>query len=112
MTDVHSYGGNSGNLVTGTFQPDGRDIDPTSAGTVFESASRQNSGLPLGLFNGMDPNGDWVLHVTDHGAVGASAVKSWGMTIVVPEPTRAVLASAIQCCVAVLAKRFHMQSRR
>lgn len=105
MTDVHFYGGNGGRMVTGIYQPDGRNTDPTSPGALFETAPRQNNGNPLGLFNGMDPNGDWVLHISDHGAVGTSTVKSWGMTIVVPEPAQIVMASAILCCLVALAKQ-------
>lgn len=105
MTDVHFYGGNNGNLVTGIYQPDGRNIDPTSAGAIFVTTPRQNNGNPLALFDGMNPNGDWVLHISDHGTVGTSTVKSWGMTILVPEPAQIVMASAILCCLAALARQ-------
>jgi len=106
MTDVHFYGGNNGNLVTGSYQADGRNIDPTSARALFEAGPRQSTGTPLALFNGMDPNGDWVLHISDHGAVGTSTVVSWGMTIMVPEPSQVVMASAILCCLVVLTRKY------
>lgn len=110
MTDVHFYGGNGGRMVTGIYQPDGRNTDPTSAGALFETAPRQNNGNALALFDGMDPNGDWVLHISDHGAAGTSTVKSWGMTIVVPEPTQVVMASAILCCLAALTRQVRKKS--
>jgi len=104
VTDIHFYGGNHGSLVTGTYQPDGRDIDPTTAASLFDTAPRQNGGSPLGLFQSMDPNGDWVFFVSDHGAVGRSTVQSWGITITVPEPSQFTLAAAFICCVAALAR--------
>jgi hypothetical protein len=88
-TDIHDYGGSGFTQLTGTFQPDGRNIDPTSSEPVFDLATRQNSGHPLGLFSGMSANGDWTLFVSDHGAVGQSTLDSWGLTVdtaVVPEP--------------------------
>lgn len=58
-TDIHNYGGNGGALVTGTYQPDGREVSPllsldTTPRTAF-----------LSSFTGLDPNGEWVLFVVD-----------------------------------------------
>lgn len=101
-TDIHLYGGNSGNLLSGVYQPDGRYLDPSSSGTAFDSASRQNGGSPLGLFTGLDPNGDWTLHFSDHGAVGQSTVVSWGFTLTaVPEPMTTGFLAATVCGIAV-----------
>ncbi len=105
-TDIHLYGGNSGNPLSGVYQPDGRDLDPTSSGAAFDSASRQNGGSPLGRFTGLDPNGDWTLHFSDHGAVGQSTVASWGFTLtVVPEPMTTGLLAAAVCGIAVGLRR-------
>lgn len=114
-TDVHFYGGNNGNPLIGTYQPDGRDIDPTSPRALFNTAPRQNSGQPLALFNGMDPNGDWILCVSDHETVGASVVESWGMTLdlaVVPEPYQMALAGALVCCAVTLARHVNRSKNR
>jgi len=85
-TDVHSYGGNGGNPVTGSYQPDGRNLDPTSSAAVFDAAIRQNGGHPLALFTGLDPNGNWTLFLSDYGAIGQSTLASWGMTLDLDEP--------------------------
>jgi len=112
ISDVHWYGGNNGNLVTGLYQPDGRIIDPTSPAAIFDTAQRQNGGFPLSLFNGMDPNGDWTLCISDHGPVGTSVVRSWGMSLnlaLVPEPMQATLAMGL---VSFLAGLLMMRARR
>jgi hypothetical protein len=91
-TDVHLYGGTGFTVLTGTWQPDGRDIDPTSTGAEFDAATRQNSGAPLGLLNGLDPDGDWTIYFSDQGAAGQSTVASWGLDIeAVPEPVSVAL---------------------
>ena len=92
-TDVHLCGGATGFVeLMGTWQPDGRDIDPTSSGAAFDAAARQNSGAPLGLLNGLDPNGDWTIYFSDQGAAGQSTVASWGLDIeAVPEPVSVAL---------------------
>jgi hypothetical protein len=91
-TDVHLYGGSGFTVLTGTWQPDGRSIDPTSTGAEFDAATRQNSSAPLGLLNGLDPNGDWTIYFSDQGAAGQSTVASWGLAIeAVPEPVNVAL---------------------
>lgn len=91
-TDVHLYGGSGFTVLTGTWQPDGRNIDPTSTGAEFDAATRQNSGAPLGLLNSLDPNGDWTIYFSDQGAAGQSTVASWGLDIeAVPEPVSVAL---------------------
>lgn len=86
-----SYNGN-GQLL-GTWAPDGRNINPQSAGSVFDAASTA-SGL-LNAFNNTIPNGSWTLFIADlSGGGGQSVLVSWGLTVVtVPEPqTWAMLA--------------------
>ena len=91
-TDVHFYGGSGFTVLTGTWQPDGRDIDPLSTGAAFDSATRQNSGAPLGMFNSMEASGDWTIFFSDQGAAGQSTVASWGLDIeAVPEPVSVAL---------------------
>ena len=92
--DVHlyrtfPYALNGSGQVTGLWQPDGRAIDPLSAGSAFDSAARSN---PLGVFNGMDPNGLWTLFLADVSPLGASTLVGWGLNIdLVPEPSSAAL---------------------
>ncbi|HSU53427.1 MAG TPA: PEP-CTERM sorting domain-containing protein [Candidatus Dormibacteraeota bacterium] len=89
--DVHLYRTfpftlNAGEL-TGTWQPDGRAIDPLSSGATFDSAGRS---AMLSLFNTADPNGTWTLFVADVSSGGEGTLVSWSMDITtsaIPEPS-------------------------
>jgi MYXO-CTERM domain-containing protein len=86
LTDVHLYGGNAGVALTGTFQPDARNVDPiTTAGTGFDAAARDAT---LSSFDNLSPNGDWVFFLADVSAGGGQAtLNSWGLELTtVPEP--------------------------
>lgn len=82
LTDIH-LAPETGGSLTGTFQVDGRQVNPqlaldTSARTTF-----------LSSLNGFSPDGTWTLFVADMagGDVNTSTLVSWGLTIVtVPEP--------------------------
>ena len=91
--DVHFYGRNSPSFngngqLTGTWQVDGRNIDPASPPGDFDSASRVTfSGL-----NGMNPNGTWTLFFADMSSGAQSTVVSWELDITaVPEPANVAL---------------------
>jgi hypothetical protein len=91
-TDIHLYGGNGGSQLTGSYKPDGRNIDPLSTGATFDSAARQNSGAPFGLFNNVDPHGEWKLFIADMSGGAQSQVASWGLEVTaVPEPVNIAL---------------------
>lgn len=81
-TDIHAYGGNGGNLLTGTFQPDARNSDPL---TVLQIVGRSAF---LSSFNGLDPNGTWTLYVADVSGGDTHTLVSWGLeaTGPIPEP--------------------------
>jgi subtilisin-like proprotein convertase family protein len=81
-TDIHLYGGNSGTQLVGTFQPDGRNVDPQLVvGTDPQTAM-------LSSFIGLDPNGTWTLFVADFATGYQSTLVNWSLTVVtVPEPT-------------------------
>ena len=81
-TDIHAYGGNGGNLLTGTFQPDARNSDPL---TVLQIVGRS---AYLSSFNGLDPNGTWTLFVADVSGGDTHTLVSWGLeaTGPIPEP--------------------------
>ncbi len=85
--DVHWYrtvSNPGGSVLTGTWQPDGRAIDPLSSQSAFQSALRTTS---LGGFNGMDPNGLWVLYVADVSPGFQGTLVSWSLNVTaVPEP--------------------------
>jgi subtilisin-like proprotein convertase family protein len=88
--DVHYYQSasyllNGNGQLTGTWTPDGRNIDPKSAPSLFGSTAP--SAL-LSSFNGMDPNGGWTLFVADLSAGAQSELVSWSLDITtVPEPS-------------------------
>jgi subtilisin-like proprotein convertase family protein len=85
-SDIHNYGGNGGAALTGTWQPDARNVNPATAlntdpRTAFLSA-----------FNGLDPNGSWTLFVADMVGGDQSTLVSWELDITaVPEPTTVAL---------------------
>jgi hypothetical protein len=91
--DLHFYGRNTPTLVdgqlTGTWQPDGRAIDPLSSPGSFDSASRVN----FDSYNNLNPNGTWTLFFADLSAGGSqSHLVSWELDITtVPEPVNVAL---------------------
>ena len=111
--DVHQYRTfnfslNGGGQVTGTWQPDGRHIDPWSAGSAFANAPRD---YLLSGFDGTDPNGTWTLFAADVSAGGVSVLQAWGLAItVVPEPGRVTLLGVALGCASFRCMR--CQSRR
>ena len=106
--DVHRYRTfgyvlNGGGQLTGTWQPDGRALDPLSAGSMFDTAPRSN---PFSVFSGVDPNGLWTLFVADVSPVGESTLVSWGLVVEVPEPGSAGLI-LLGAAAALLYRRAH-----
>ena len=84
--DVHTYRNvtnPNGGQLTGFFQPDGRDIDPSLSIEEIPRTAR------LGSFTGADPNGTWVLFINDNSAGGIGTFNNWSLTITgtIPEPT-------------------------
>ena len=87
VADIHDYGGNGGNLVVGTFQPDGRNVSPYD---VLDTTPRT---AMLSSFNGVDPNGAWTLFVADASGGDLHELKSWSLQFqAVPEPGCLMLA--------------------
>jgi subtilisin-like proprotein convertase family protein len=93
-TDVHfyrngAYSLNGNGQLTGSWQPDGRMLDPFSPASAFDSAARS---AMLNLFNGSDPNGTWTLYVADVSSGGEGVLVGWGLQITtVPEPATIAL---------------------
>lgn len=91
--DVHFYRDyspayNGSGQLTGTWQPDGRSIDPASDRALFDSAGR----LTFASFNGLDPNGMWTLFIADLSPGGQSELAGWALSVTaVPEPVNAAL---------------------
>ena len=75
--------------LTGTWAPDGRNLDPLSAGSVFDSTSPTTA---LTVFDGGTADGTWTLFVADMSSGGQATLVSWGLTVVTtPEPQTWVL---------------------
>ena len=71
------------------WAPDGRNIDPQSSGSVFDSAL---ATATLSSFVGNAPNGMWNLFIADLSPAGQSTLVSVGLNIItVPEPQTGVL---------------------
>jgi subtilisin-like proprotein convertase family protein len=93
--DIHNYQiesptMNGSGQLTGTWAPDGRNIDPQSSPSLFDST------LPtaeLSSFEGDAANGAWTLFVGDLSSGGQATLVSWGLTVVtIPEPQTWALA--------------------
>jgi len=80
-SDIHLYHVADGDLLAGTWQPDGREADPQ---LVVGSDART---ALLASFNNLDPNGSWTLFVADMATDYQSTLVSWSLVIVtIPEP--------------------------
>ena len=103
--DVHFYRSfpyalNLAGQLTGSWQPDGRNLDPLSPASAFDSAPRP---AMLGLFNGLDANGSWTLYIADTSSGGEGTLVGWGLQITtIPELTTAVV---LGLGLIILAKR-------
>jgi subtilisin-like proprotein convertase family protein len=80
--DIHTYQNasptyNPNGQLTGTWQADGRFLDPLSD-------TRDHT---LDVFNGKDPNGEWTLFFADRSSGEVSTLTGWSVTFgAVPEP--------------------------
>jgi subtilisin-like proprotein convertase family protein len=82
--DLHTYqtvSNPNGGVLTGTFAPDGRNIDPS---LVLDTTPQTTS---LSSFIGDDPSGTYTLFIADVDAGQQGTLVSWGLDITsVPEP--------------------------
>ena len=92
--DIHEYrldfpGGDSnpiGAMLTGTWQADGREVNPLSA---LDSSLRSTNLNGLGTGS---PNGTWTLFIADAKAGGTGQLTDWSVRMEgVPEPSSASL---------------------
>ncbi len=68
----------AGGLLTGTFQPDGRNISPLTPAAILATTP---STAVLSSFDGSDPNGAWTLFIADASPVGIGTLESWSLDI-------------------------------
>ena len=77
--DIHLYRAitnvPAGAALAGTWQPDGRNLDPLA---VLDISARTTS---LSSFNGVDASGEWTLYVSDTDAGGTNMVRGWELEL-------------------------------
>ena len=110
--DVHLYQNyspsyNGSGQLTGTWQPDGRNVDPGSALDTDARTATFNS------FNGLNAAGDWTLYFADTELGGTNMLNSWTLNLEgVPEPVNCAL--IVFGCLAgtiTLARKYWPSSR-
>ena len=89
-SNIHNYGSigytpNGSGQVTGVWAADGRNINPLSSGSTFDSAPTTSG---LNVFEDTAPTGTWTLFVADLSSGGGVAdLNSVGISVItVPEP--------------------------
>jgi hypothetical protein len=91
--DIHRYqvalGGATDGPLTGTWQPDGRRVNPLVS---LDTSARTTSLEPLGTMN---PNGSWALFIADVEAGGTGKLVEWEVRgtprAIIPEPSSMAL---------------------
>jgi subtilisin-like proprotein convertase family protein len=77
--DIHRYGTitnlPAGTPLTGTWQPDGRRVDPDE---VLDSTERTAT---LSAFNGADASGEWTLYLADMASGGSNLLVGWELEL-------------------------------
>jgi subtilisin-like proprotein convertase family protein len=77
--DIHIYQNvtipAAGSPLIGTWQPDGRDVDPA---TVTDASTRSTS---LTNFNSLNAAGGWTLYLADLESGGTNMLTEWGIDI-------------------------------
>lgn len=97
-----------GSPLTGSWAPDGRDVDPS---LVLDTNARTAT---LGAFAGLNSSGEWTLFVADLGPGNVGQLDSWRLEIhgiVIPELAATVRINAILLALLVLARFLRKKSR-
>lgn len=100
--DIHAYQNitnPAGGQLTGTWQPDGRNIDPLNVlDTTPRTATLQN-------FIGLGAAGNWTLFVADRSAGGVGTLTSWSATITGAIPETGTASLLFICAVICVGRR-------
>lgn len=84
LGDVHTTLPTGSGFVTGNYQPDGRNVDPS---TVLDTTQRTTA---LSSFNGLAADGNWTLFIADAATGDTATLDSWALSITgtaIPEPS-------------------------
>jgi len=106
--DIHfyqtmTYTLNSAGQLTGIWGADGRDINPESSPSAFDSAAT-NATLSLDMND--NPNGDWTIFVADLNNGYPSSLISWGIQILtVPEPSSLAICGLFTASLLLVRRR-------
>jgi|GEM_PF-543132 len=104
--NVHTYQSSVnplGGPLTGTWAADGRNINPQSSGTVFDSAS---TAANLSLYQNTTPNGVWTFFIADLSSGGNATLNSVVLSIMtVPEPQTWLMVGGGLAVLALLRRR-------
>jgi len=106
--NIHTYGAGSFSLngsgqVTGTWAADGRTVDPLS---TPPSGFDPNGNAGLDSFVNANPNGAWVLFLSDASGGNTAEVNSWTLNVTtIPEPSSWALAAAGAVALAIFRRR-------
>jgi hypothetical protein len=94
----------SNGRLTGEWQPDGRNIPRNASGNMFDSLQPTAT---LRSFDGMNPNGQWVLFVCDLSPGNQATLESWDLNIIpLPEPACFGTVSALALSAVVIGKKY------
>jgi len=87
--DIHVYQSTvnpDGGVLTGSWAPDARNVDPALVLTSSPRSAFLNS------FDGLNPNGDWTLFIADLDPGSSGMIQDWGLNVTgVPEPSTGAL---------------------
>ena len=110
--NIHSYasGGVGTYSLSGTtWAADGRNINPQSVGTVFDSAA---TGANLSLYQNTAPNGVWTFFIADLSAGGTATLNNVVLSIMtVPEPQTWILLGGGVILLGCLSRRGYRGTR-
>jgi subtilisin-like proprotein convertase family protein len=106
--NIHTYGAgsfsvNGSGQVTGTWAADGRTVDPLSTPpSGFDAGG--NAGLDS--FVNANPNGTWVLFLSDGSGGNTAQGNSWTLNVTtIPEPSTWALTAAGAVALMILRRR-------